>query len=442
MKVVNLYFCISISLIISFVSLSCKDSDESSSAPKSWGTPELIETYNAGNANLPQVAMDRSGNAIAVWKQETYNGTIDILSNCYMPETGWGIAELIETDDAGDADKPVISMNNEGMAVAAWVQNDGSSVNINANRYNPETGWGTAELVETDDAGNAYAPSVAIDNEGNAVVVWRHHDLTGYNILSNFNPFGHKWQPNFVERLDAGDNNSNYPHVAFDGKGNAIAVWWEWVSTSDSDFLARRYIPGSGWESTVAIDSEASTGRSVSVALNKDGNGAAVWIQDNSIRANYYDPGTGWGTAEFIETEAGGTDNPLVAIDGDGNVIAVWRHNISGFYGIYSNRYIPGSGWGKPERIDAVDNMANYLQIAMNENGNAVAVWSQLEGTKYHVWSNRYYPGRGWGSAVKIAADDNPSFNPSVAIDENGNVVVVWSQYNGTRYDIYSCRYE
>jgi len=37
-----------------------------------WGTAELVETANAGDAGrsaLPQIAFDGSGNALAVWEQ-------------------------------------------------------------------------------------------------------------------------------------------------------------------------------------------------------------------------------------------------------------------------------------------------------------------------------------------------------------------------------------
>lgn len=37
--------------------------------PKSWGIAALIETDNAGTAAGPQLAFDTNGNALAVWYQ-------------------------------------------------------------------------------------------------------------------------------------------------------------------------------------------------------------------------------------------------------------------------------------------------------------------------------------------------------------------------------------
>ena len=42
---------------------------------KAWGTAALIETDNAGGASTPQIAIDASGNALAVWSQS--DGTRD-----------------------------------------------------------------------------------------------------------------------------------------------------------------------------------------------------------------------------------------------------------------------------------------------------------------------------------------------------------------------------
>ncbi|MBN2041649.1 MAG: hypothetical protein JW864_16555 [Spirochaetes bacterium] len=444
MKKFNRFICICISLTLLLVFTACSDDGESSSSPvKSWRTPEPVESYNGGTATSPKVAADGSGNIIAVWKQRNFAGITDILSNRYVPGTGWGASELIESDDTGDAGSPVISINNDGKAAAAWLQYDTTYDNVWVNRYSPESGWETAELIEAEDDGYAYKPSVAIDNSGNTVVVWRHHDnsTTRDNVLSSFCHYGDSWQPQFIEAIESTIYNGFDPVVAFDNEGNAVAVWKQWDSTY-SNIYANRYVSGFGWGGQVEIDSDTETAGSPQVAVNKDGIAVAIWLQGNNVWGNYYEPGTGWQTAGLLETDAGGTLSPHVAIDSDGNAIAVWEQSISGYYSIYSNRYVPGTGWGTAERIDNIDNIATTSQVSGNEDGIAVAVWSQLEGSVYHIWANRYVPGAGWGTAVRIQTDDNSGINPSVAVDNEGNAIVVWEQESGTRYDIWSCRYE
>ena len=105
----------------------------------------------------------------------------DVMVTC----SGWGTAELIETDNAGDAQYPQIATDAAGNALAVWYQSDGTRFNIQANRYTAGSGWGTAELIETDNAGSAYDPQIAIDAAGNALAVWNQWGVFHINIWAN-----------------------------------------------------------------------------------------------------------------------------------------------------------------------------------------------------------------------------------------------------------------
>ena len=103
---------------------------------KAFGTATLIETDNSGNAFNPQIAIDGSGNALAVWQQ--FDGLRNnIWSNRYTAGTtnSWSTPTLIETDNTGGAFDPQIAINASGNAVAVWTQSDGTRYNIWSNRY-------------------------------------------------------------------------------------------------------------------------------------------------------------------------------------------------------------------------------------------------------------------------------------------------------------------
>ena len=53
----------------------------------------------------------------------------------------WHAAELVETDDAGDASIPQVAVDSSGNAIAVWFQSDGIRRNVWANRYVPGVGW-------------------------------------------------------------------------------------------------------------------------------------------------------------------------------------------------------------------------------------------------------------------------------------------------------------
>ena len=231
----------------------------------SWGTAELIEADNAGSAGNPQIAFDSSGNAIAVWHQS--DGTrVNIYANrfdgtSWFNGTSWGMAELIETDNAGSALDPQIAFDSSGNAIAVWYQSDGTRYNIWANRFNG-TSWGTAELIEADNAGSAVAPQIAFDSSGNAIAVWYQSDGTRNNIWANrFD--GTSWgTAELIEADNAGSAGS--PQIAFDSSGNAIAVWYQSDGTRNNIWANR--FNGTSWGTAELIETD-NAGNAVRLKL-------------------------------------------------------------------------------------------------------------------------------------------------------------------------------
>ncbi len=413
----------------------------------SWGTASLIEIDNAGSALGPQIAFDQNGNAIAVWYQS--DGTRDnIWSNRYVVGAGWGTAEIIETDNAGNAYNPRIAVDPNGNAIAVWQQSDGTRNNIWANRYVVGTGWGTAALIETDNAGSASSPQIAFDRNGNAIAVWYQSNGTRDNIWANRYVVSTGWgTAGLIETDNTGD--AYNPQVAFDQDGNAIAVWYQ----SDGrrfNILANRYVAGTGWGSAELIEIDnAGSAFNPQIVIDRNGNAMAVWYQSegtrNNIWANRYVAGTGWGTAGLIETNnAGSASSPQIAFDPNGNAIAVWYRSDGTWDNIWANRYVAGTGWGVAGLIETDHTGSAFSpQIAIDWNGNAIAVWYQSDGTRNNIRANRYVAGTGWGLAGLIETDNAGSaYNPQIAFDQNGSAIAVWYQSDGARNNIWANRFE
>jgi hypothetical protein len=71
----------------------------------------------------------------------------------------------------------------------------------------------------------------------------------------------------------------------------------------------------------------------------------------------------------------------------------------------------------------------------MDGSGNAVAVWVQSDGAFGSIWSNRYIPSSGWGTASPIEVRSVQASSPHVAI-MNNYAVAVWEEWDGTRRNI------
>jgi hypothetical protein len=371
-----------------------------------WGTAQLVETNDTQNASAqPQVAVDAAGNGLAVWVQS--DGTRpSVWANRYTAGSGWGTPQLIETDNAGSAAQPNVVFDGSGNALAIWGQSDGTRYNVWANRYAVGSGWGTAQMIETDNAGDAgrdFPPQIAFDGGGNALAVWEQSDGTRTSIWANRYTAGGAWgTAQLIETDNAG--NARSPSIAFDGGGNALAVWDQSDGTR-SNIWANRYAAGSGWGAAQLIETDDVGGASdAHVAFDGSGNALALWTQRdaanrNTIQFNRYTAGTGWGAAAVVASSlvGGGPSGARFAFDGSGGALAVWNTSDGTNNLIGNGRYTAAGSWIVTNSIIGGSSFAQAVipRIAVDSNGNAVAVWVQNAVTAgssgpFSVWAARY----------------------------------------------------
>jgi hypothetical protein len=149
-----------------------------------WTGAVSIRTATGNVVSDVRLVSDVRGEAaIAIWLEQGSTRT-SVWTSRFSGGT-WSAAVNIETSPSGNAGSPRIALEPSGIAVAVWTQ-VATRVDVWANRFAPGMGWGTAARIESDDAGDATAPSVAVDSRGNARAVWQQSDGTRVNVLSNY----------------------------------------------------------------------------------------------------------------------------------------------------------------------------------------------------------------------------------------------------------------
>ncbi len=413
---------------------------------RNWRGEALMGTI--GTAHRPSIAADAQGNAIAVWMQ--HDGTRhNIWANRYASGGAWGTPQLIESGD-GNAEHPVIAVDGAGNATAIWSQHDGSAMSIRSASYTGGT-WGADEPVESD-AGNASAPHLGMDASGNALAVWVWQDGGQRRIRAN-RRVGGTWQTQTsidgaigladapqVAVLPSGfalavwiqaeggrqhiyhnafngtgwssadrlHENTTYsidaPRIAANASGGAIVVWEQGNGgASATDILAARY-SGGLWNPPVTLsDVNAQRSFDPRIAMNATGRAAVIWRESHSDAfrtfGRPYAPDGGWALpatrldAAFVDGSSGG--GPLdVGIDALGNAVAIWTYAQPGAQhnDLYASSYDAGAmAWSAPQPIENTSGDGiNTCSIAVDANGNAVAVWEQDDGLPPHgdIWSN------------------------------------------------------
>lgn len=79
--------------------------------------------------------------------------------------------------------------------------------------------------------------------------------------------------------------------------------------------------------------------------------------------------------------------NASVAVDGNGNAIAVWTRTEGAVTTVWGNLYLVGTGWtATPQPISSGANSASAPYVAVNAAGVAIAVWREAN----KIWARRY----------------------------------------------------
>lgn len=132
------------------------------------------------NAELPRVAMDDQGNAVAVWAQiNNATNLHEIFSSLFSsPSDTWSTPIAISTNTKNSNMPKLAVSKSTGNAVAIWYSTDSTGANsIEASQFTFSSGtWSTpAILAQTTSTENPYPDLqvfIADDADNTMVAIW------------------------------------------------------------------------------------------------------------------------------------------------------------------------------------------------------------------------------------------------------------------------------
>jgi len=291
---------------------------------------EPVNPDRSVRGELPQLAIAADGSALTVWNEyEAADGLVQ--SSHYLPGEGWGGAVPIAV-----ATKPLelqLAMNPSGNALVVWRQEAGDSElgTLEETTWSSHgaagSEWTTPEAIHAEVGqqrnntdSQESAPDVAIDPQGNGIVVWSQFTDESWKVWTNRFDASEGWEG--AELLSTAPLDATHPSLDMDADGNAVAIWAQSAS-SDCGVWSRRYTPASGWADPELIGPRGGPCFALKIAVGAAGDAVAVWSQFGDYRSNRYTPGVGWSEAEvFVDVDVAD-----VAVDGHGNAMAVLRRD-------------------------------------------------------------------------------------------------------------------
>lgn len=356
------------------------------------GLPQGVaspKSHTAGDMGVT-AAVSPSGKAVVAWVQATYTGSFRVQA-VVRPAgmADFGPVQTL-TAEGADATTPAVAMNAAGQAVLAWRRHDtatsswpvqAAALDVAGVTFTALNAGGNVASEPADTDAYRGAVHVAVAPDGSSVVAWDAY-TTGAVPVARW-----AWRSpaalafNAAHDIGAGTRATD---VAA-GAGNTFALSW---------------VTGSG-----------GTGATVSVArLSSDATGSplSVGSSPGSVTATRVGvDGAGDATVAFLGTTTTGIDaKPRVAIT------------------------TCAATCPAPAYLTDTAQEADGLALAMNDAGDAVAVWTRSNGTRRLVEASLRSHGAGWDPAVFISRSDQDAYTPVAGIDGGGNVTVAWMAAN------------
>jgi hypothetical protein len=281
---------------------------------------EMLNPPGGAGSYAADVAVDAAGKATAVWPFVTDSGRIgiDTATRPPGPAGAFTVQGDISDPSQGDANSPRVAVDPSiNTAVAVWVQCPAPNPCRVEGAGRPSGGgFQTPQQLSAGGATTDFGPLVAFDPSGAATAIWSgpSSDVAGTQVQVARRPPGLNQTFGAVTTISK-DTRSQSPALAFDGEGNAIAVWQHDTGDGTPATLQYTGFDAAGPDITNVSAPNGSAGTPLSFSANV----ADRW-SSSTATWSFGDGGTATGTSvTHTYPKRGIYQVTITAQDGVGN---------------------------------------------------------------------------------------------------------------------------
>lgn len=344
---------------------------------------------------------------------------------------------LADAPKPGDRDSHArIAISPSGNAVATWGRTTGKGaieeIWVSLFLHNAKV-WLPAKRISS--GGNAENAQVIFDKEENIYMVWEEgfpFQIMVRKILKS--DFSNPTLSEPAYPIAPSPNGQIRPHLAVNAQGSLFVSWMEFEN-------GKYHIHASSLIDEWHYLGRISTGNDAlicGVALDEQNLGAVLWQEGNEIKLSRI----GKSLVKSPLFVAKGT-NPSFAMDPQGNGVIVWEEGDA----IFSKSYL-GNALSEKLSVSHKQWKAKRPFVAIDQNGNAVIVFERFDArNKYIAGTNLAFKAKIWAPQIDISG---PSFYadeivqagfPVLSMNEIGDGVAVWREFNGSNLVIQGAGY-
>jgi hypothetical protein len=240
-----------------------------------------------------------------------------------------------------------------------------------------------------------------------------------------------------TKRLTWNSDNSLYVDIAVDISDN-IHITWQDDSPGNAEIYYKKSTNnGTSWSSTKRLTNNSGDSRNPEISADSSGNIHLVWFDfstgDTEI---FYKKSTNWGNnwqaTKRLTWNSGSSTNPALGLDSNGHIHVVWEDSTPGNSELYYKKSTNGgANWSKAKRLTWNSGISdtNAGCLGIDSNDYIHIVWSDNTPGNYEIYYKRSESGGNtWTSSKRLTWNSDDSAYPSVALDTNDDIHVVFHE--------------
>jgi hypothetical protein len=288
---------------------------------RTWSSPASIAV-----GEQPALATDALGRAHVVFVNE-FGGNYEIY-HCRWNEGSWSLPRNV-SNTSGVSSSPSLSIAADGTIHVVWADNTPGYSVIYHGYWN-----GTYWINEPMPHALGGAPAISVGTDGSVHVVWQDRDAPDapYEIYYSRRLDGSWSLPEDLS--DTSAEQSIIPSVALDGDGQAHVVWQERVDTNYTIHYTRGTV--GYWSIPEQVSEGEADAYLPSLSVRE---GSTVYVGwDESTLVTYRQRGLAefnWSECTSVSDDPRGVAELLLAIDGAGQLHAVWTRLLGGNWDVF-----------------------------------------------------------------------------------------------------------
>jgi PKD domain len=236
-------------------------------------SPQMDASPTSVDARDARVAVDPLGSAVAVFQIQ---GAQEVIEAATLPSiaSSWTTAKDL-SDISKNGFEPDVALDTSGNATAVWSLDTGTSEHVEgATLAAGASTWGAALPISAD-ATNTNRQHIVIDGAGNAYVSWRLSGTTSNVVQASVRPPGGSFSS--PQTLSKPGHDAFRPDVAVDARGDAVVAWEQTTATSQLVDAAARPAGATSWGAGTDVSADGQDAHDPRVGVDAAGDATTIW---------------------------------------------------------------------------------------------------------------------------------------------------------------------